>query len=123
MDLVPIRRSACVAAVLMFLFSCSYSPEKDFESRHPKQTDSAFVIHTVEIKDMKFTPDTVAVNKGDRIVFVNRDLVAHCVTETGNAWTSGAIPGGESYTHIADSSANYYCAIHKVMKGTITVKP
>ncbi|HEY4150288.1 MAG TPA: plastocyanin/azurin family copper-binding protein [Chitinophagaceae bacterium] len=80
-------------------------------------------IYTVEIKDMQFLPDTLVVKKGDKVIFVNRDMVNHCVTEEGsNAWTSAAIPGGEDWMLVVEKSANYYCAIHKVMKGKIIVK-
>jgi len=90
-------------------------------STAPKQ--ASYEVHTVEIKEMKFVPDSITVNKGDEVVFVNRDLVAHCVTEEkSSAWTSGNLPAGQSYLLVAKESADYYCAIHKVMKGKIIVK-
>jgi len=78
---------------------------------------------TVEIRNMKFTPDSLVVKKGDKIVFVNRDMVVHCVTAIeGDTWTSGALPTGALFTLIAGKSSVYYCAIHKVMKGVIIVQ-
>lgn len=80
-------------------------------------------VYTVEIKDMKFVPDSLVVKKGDKVIFINRDMVNHCVTEeVKNGWTSSAIPGGEDWMLVVNKSSNYYCAIHMVMKGKIIVK-
>ncbi len=97
-------------------------------SGEPKQKEAPaeepkYEVFTVEIKNMKFVPDSIEVKKGDKIVFVNRDLVNHCVTEEKTkAWTSGPIPQGESYVMVADKTAEYFCAIHAVMKGKIIVR-
>ena len=106
---------------VFLLNSCSSAPDKKNAATAPKEIP--YQVYTVEIKDMKFVPDTITVNKGDEVVFVNRDIVAHCVTEeTSKAWTSGSLASGESYLLVAKESAAYYCAIHKVMKGKIIVK-
>lgn len=82
-----------------------------------------YEVYTVDIKDMKFVPDTLTVKKGDKIYFVNRDLVNHCVTELkSKAWTSGNIPPNETYLLVANTSTDYYCGIHTVMKGRIVVQ-
>jgi len=87
------------------------------------QEKPKYEVHTVEIKDMKFVPDSLVVKKGDEVVFVNRDLVNHCVTEEKTkAWTSGPLPSGGSYLIVAKKSSNYFCAIHVVMKGKIIVQ-
>lgn len=112
--------SAVVVVSAPALNGCSSDAgkEKPVPVVRPKEPD----IYTVEIKDMKFVPDSLVVKKGDRVIFVNRDMVGHCVTEDGKAWTSGAIPGGEDWMLVAQKSSNYYCAIHVVMKGRIIVK-
>lgn len=78
---------------------------------------------TVEIKDMKFSPDTITVNKGDTVLWINRDMVAHDATEVpSKAWTSGPINPGGSWKMVVTGSADYYCSIHVVMKAKIQVK-
>ncbi|WP_026769079.1 plastocyanin/azurin family copper-binding protein [Asinibacterium sp. OR53] len=78
--------------------------------------------YTVEIAQMKFSPATITVDKGDSILFVNHDLVAHDVTEQSKkAWSSSVLQPGASWKMEAVSSADYYCSIHVVMKGKITV--
>ncbi|MEP6951909.1 MAG: cupredoxin domain-containing protein [Ginsengibacter sp.] len=80
-------------------------------------------IHTVEISGMKFNPDVITVHKGDTIIWKNNDLVVHCVTELPtNAWTSSKIPPGASWEMVVNTSSNYFCAIHLVMKGKIIVE-
>jgi plastocyanin len=117
------RKSVYLLGAVLFLYSCSPSPEnnKKTDTAAPKETP--YEVYTVEIKGMRFVPDSITVKKGDRIVFVNRDIVTHCVTEEGShAWTSSAIPAGEAYMLAVNASSNYYCAIHQVMKGKIILK-
>ena len=96
--------------MVVLLKGCTLAPVK------PK-------VYTVEIRDMKFVPDGITVNKGDTIIWVNKDMVAHDVTEEGTkAWTSSTIPPEQSWKMEITTSANYYCSIHVVMKGKISVE-
>src|SRR4051794_35859816 len=80
-------------------------------------------VHVVEIKQMKFTPEALDVKKGDTVVWVNHDIVAHDVTEeTNKAWSSSSLAPGKSWRMVVTSNANYYCAIHRVMKGKLLLK-
>ncbi|NEM97693.1 plastocyanin/azurin family copper-binding protein [Pontibacter burrus] len=79
--------------------------------------------HVVEIKQMKFNPAELTVNKGDTVVFVNKDVLRHDATETtGKSWKSPALASGQSWKVVATKSASYYCSFHPVMKGKIIVK-
>ncbi|MDV3308968.1 MAG: plastocyanin/azurin family copper-binding protein [Cyclobacteriaceae bacterium] len=78
--------------------------------------------HVVEISQMKFVPDVLYVSKGDTIVWINKDMVEHDVTEEAtNAWTSSRIPAGGSWEMVATQSDAYFCSLHVVMKGKIIV--
>lgn len=80
-------------------------------------------VDTVIISDMKFQPEEIKVHKGNIVIWINKDLVAHCVTETkSQAWTSSTIPPDGSWKMTVTQSSNYYCAIHPVMKGKIVMK-
>jgi plastocyanin len=107
--------------VLFFLPGCGNGEQKPVvQTNTVKQVP--YQVYTVEIKEMKFVPDSISVKKGDEVVFVNRDMVPHCVTEEkDSAWSSSAIAPGESYLLVVKQSTDYYCAIHKVMKGKIVV--
>ncbi|HEY4650884.1 MAG TPA: plastocyanin/azurin family copper-binding protein [Pontibacter sp.] len=80
-------------------------------------------VHTVRISQMKFTPATLTVAKGDTVVFINKDIVTHDATESsGKSWKSPALAPGDSWRLVAGKSAAYYCSFHPVMKGKIIVK-
>ena len=77
--------------------------------------------HTIEIRQMKFIPDLITVAEGDKIVFVNYDMVMHDITEVSKKW-SHQLPVNESWIYTADKSTEYYCSLHPVMKGKIVVE-
>ncbi len=78
--------------------------------------------HIVEIKDMKFQPEVLTVNKGDIVTWINRDYVPHDVTEINKAWASPRLKTNQSWKKVITKSASYYCSIHVVMKGKLIVK-
>lgn len=80
-------------------------------------------LHTVEIKQMKFQPAELMVQKGDTVVWINHDIVPHDVTEESKkTWTSSLMPVGASWSLVVDESADYYCSIHVIMKGKLIVQ-
>ncbi|QMU28200.1 plastocyanin/azurin family copper-binding protein [Adhaeribacter radiodurans] len=80
-------------------------------------------VYTVEIKGMEFLPAQIKVKKGDTIVWINKDIVVHTVTEEKRkAWTSSLIPIGKSWKMVVKESSLYYCTLHPVMKGQIQVQ-
>ncbi|MBD0332944.1 MAG: cupredoxin domain-containing protein [Chitinophagaceae bacterium] len=97
---------------LLLLYGCSPAPF----IKEPKT-------HTVEIKEMKFQPATLLLQKNDTVVFVNHDLVAHNATEASKkAWGSPTLASGDSWKVVVTQSAGYYCTIHPVMKGKLVVQ-
>jgi len=80
-------------------------------------------VHVVEIKQMQFQPATITVQKEDTIVFVNKDIVMHNVTEQSKAaWSSSTMKPGDSFKLVPKESSNYFCTLHLVMKGKIQVQ-
>jgi plastocyanin len=97
---------------LLFLSNCS--PDKEVPTHG---------VYTVEIKQMQFQPAQLEVQKGDTVIFVNHDLVAHNVTEEASkAWASPTLPNDSSWKLVAMQSADYYCTLHPVMKGKVVVQ-
>lgn len=108
--LITVRYSISICLVLA-VYSCT-SPEKII----PKS-------HTIEIRSMQFQPAELSLQKGDTVVFINRDLFVHDVTEGKNkAWTSTPLSTDQSYRMVVNESADYYCSIHPVMKGKLVVQ-
>lgn len=92
----------------VYLASCGPQPQ-------PKS-------HTIHIKSMKFDPAVLTITKGDTVTWINDDMVDHDITEEAKKeWSSGALPTGKSWSKVMNSSADYFCSIHVVMKGKIQV--
>jgi plastocyanin len=80
-------------------------------------------IHSVEITQMKFYPAELKVKKGDKVIFVNHDLVTHDITEESKKeWSSSPLATDQTWVLVVTGSVNYFCSIHPVMKGKIIVE-
>jgi plastocyanin len=95
--------------VLLLAGACSGS----IESKH--QT------HNVVISQMKFNPSELLVNLHDTIVFTNKDIVSHDVTEANRKWTSNVLANGMSWRLVIKEEADFYCTIHPMMRGKVQV--
>ncbi len=94
--------------------------ENDSSDFALKNTSS---FHTIEIKQMKFQPNELKLHKGDTVLWINKDITDHDVTEeTKKAWTSSKLPMGKSWSMIVEESADYFCSLHVVMKGKLIVE-
>ncbi|MGH8180055.1 MAG: plastocyanin/azurin family copper-binding protein, partial [Steroidobacteraceae bacterium] len=49
---------------------------------------------------MRFNPQTLTVQRGDRVTWINKDLFPHTVTAAGK-FDSHPIPAGGSWTYVA----------------------
>ena len=96
----------------------SSKPQTDVveQSNYKPQT------HIVEIKDMKFQPEDLLVHKGDTVLWINKDIVAHDVTADNKDWTSAPLANEASFKKEITESASYYCSIHVVMKGKVRIE-
>jgi len=101
-----------LVAALIILPGCSSAPGKTV----PKT-------YTVEIVSMKFQPAELTVHKGDTVIFLNKDMVVHNVTEDRDkGWSSSSLPIDQSYQLAVTGTVHYYCSIHPMMKGVIMVE-
>lgn len=120
------RRFALVCLIISpLIFGCNTAPHED---PGPPQYDVvktpvAPTAHAVSIAQMKFIPETLRVHLGDTVVFTNKDVVDHDATALpDSSWSSHALHPGESWKWVADTSSDYFCSIHVVMRGTIVVE-
>ena len=81
-------------------------------------------VHTVVIDATNFAPKFVHAKVGDRIVWVNKDLLVHTATAKRGAFDSKEIQAGKSWSFIATGSGqfDYKCALHPTMKGSLLVE-
>jgi len=114
-----------IAWLLLFvLVSDSCSPVSEKKGGEPSMGDeSKPAMHSIEMSQMKFYPAELKVKKGDKIVFVNHDIVTHDITEESKkVWNSSPMSEGQTWILVATETVNYYCSIHPVMKGKIVVE-
>jgi len=79
----------------------------------------------VDIRNFAFTPKTLNVPAGTRVVWTNRDEEPHVVVSAGQQFASShALDTSDSYAVTFDrpGTYTYYCAIHPMMVGTIIVQ-
>lgn len=83
---------------------------------------------TVTILNFAFTPQDLTIKAGTTVTWVNNDSAAHKLAlSSGDAsgFGSANLANGQtySYTFTKTGTVNYFCQIHPMMKGTITVTP
>jgi plastocyanin len=76
----------------------------------------------VLIKDFKFRPDTITINKGDTITWTHPGPASHTVKFADSE--SAILKNGTSYSKTFDKTGtfDYECGIHPYMKGKVMVK-
>ena len=81
-------------------------------------------IHHVNIENMQFQPDVVSVERGDSIVWMNKDLFHHTVTSKSGDFDSHEMKPGETWTYRAAKAgeADYVCSLHPTMHAVLRVK-
>ncbi|MEO8843451.1 MAG: cupredoxin domain-containing protein [Kofleriaceae bacterium] len=102
-------RAACILAILGLFAACG-------SKKHvPK-------ILKVEIRQMAYSPDALAVSVGDTVEWTNYDLVPHSVTS--GTFDSKSIAPKQTYSYVAKASGDfaYNCTFHKMMVGAIIVR-
>lgn len=80
-------------------------------------------IRTVVIDGVKFEPEALTVQRGDTVVWVNKDPFPHTVTAPG-AFDSHSIAAGRSWKYVARKAGDYSytCTLHPNMKGSLKVE-
>ena len=66
-------------------------------------------------------PATLTLKPGEKVTWINKDLVPHTASAVSKAFDSGVIAAGASWTYTvreAGSSA-YVCLFHPTMQGTL----
>jgi plastocyanin len=81
---------------------------------HAEAASRKSVTHTVTIDGARFAPADLAVKRGDSIVWVNKDILAHTATSKSGAFDSKVIQPGQSWKCTAKRKGNfaYTCSFH-----------
>ena len=89
----------------------------------------------VVMRNIAFSPATITIHVGQRVVWRNDDSAPHTTTSgscSGNVctpmpgWDSGTLNQGQSFSHTFNAAGTftYYCRIHgAMMQGSVVVMP
>ena len=79
----------------------------------------------IEIKGFHFTPQTLTVKSGAKVIWINRDDDAHVVTSSDKKFEkSPPLDTDQKFTITAGAPGtyNYFCSVHPKMTGKIIVE-
>jgi plastocyanin len=80
----------------------------------------------VTIDNFTFSPATLTVARGSRVVWTNRDDIPHTVTSADEprAMKSEPLDTGDTFSHVfaTKGAFRYFCSLHPHMQGTIVVQ-
>ncbi|HEY4696097.1 MAG TPA: cupredoxin family copper-binding protein [Candidatus Hydromicrobium sp.] len=83
----------------------------------------------IEMRNSRFSPETVTIKQGTTVTWVNEDLSSHTITSGERNNESGIFDSGNissggsfSYTFNDKGTFNYFCKLHPGMEGTIEVE-
>ncbi|RDJ97748.1 cupredoxin domain-containing protein [Paraburkholderia lacunae] len=87
-------------------------------------SDAAAKTYLIVIEQMRFDPPVLTVHRGDRVVWVNRDLFPHTASAMSKAFDSHEISPDASWSYVArrPGSYPYMCTLHSTMRGTLIVQ-
>lgn len=131
MNFQILKPSAFIFMLALILSSCkseapkTTEPEVQEEVTTEEEPQEPIFIDghpTVVIDQMVFTPETLTISKGDTVVFINKDIFMHNAVETDSTWYSPILSTGDIWRFAPESTTDYYCSLHLVMKGKIVVE-
>lgn len=78
----------------------------------------------IGIKDFKFTPDTITIPVGTKVIWTNQDTIAHTVTSDNGVFKSDLLNLDKSfeYTFNQPGTFSYHCDPHPFMIAKIVVQ-
>ena len=80
--------------------------------------------HTIAIEGMRFQPEVLTVERGDIIVWVNKDLVPHTATSKAGNFDSKLIEANKSWNYTVRTKGDfaYICTFHPTKKAMLRVE-
>jgi plastocyanin len=85
-------------------------------------SEASGVVHVV-MRNMKFSPASVEIKRGETVEWTNEDITPHTAT-SAPLFDSGSIDSDKSWRHTFTKPGNfpYTCTFHPEMKAVVTVK-
>jgi plastocyanin len=136
----PSAKGGAVLLAALLLSGCGTPPDRygaaSTSARHPEPGPPTPAAATqaeprpgevrVTIDNFAFSPRTLTVAAGTKVVWVNHDDVPHTATSSARprAFDSGALDTDDTFGHVfgAPGTYDYFCAVHPHMTGQVIVK-
>ena len=117
----------CLMSLAFLLAGCygsGYAPPATPAPTTQAAAPPASGVVNVELVNFAFSPQTVTVAEGTRVIWTNKDSVQHTVTEDKGAWDSGPINPGQFVERVMYNKGvfQYHCTIHPRMTSTVIVE-
>jgi plastocyanin len=95
-----------------------------FAVKQSKAADQPASNAEVKIDNFTFQPETITVQAGTQVTWVNRDDMPHTITTDDKMLKSKAVDTDEkfSFTFATPGTYKYFCSIHPKMTGEVVVK-
>jgi len=79
--------------------------------------------HQIVITSFEFEPILLKIRAGDRITWLNKDIVPHTATASDDSWDTGIIETNQSksVTFSKSSTSSYFCFYHPTMKAKLNI--
>ncbi|WP_198398998.1 cupredoxin domain-containing protein [Caballeronia hypogeia] len=86
--------------------------------------DAGAATYVVVIEQMRFEPPALTVARGDRVVWLNKDLFPHTATADAKAFDSHDIAADASWSYVAREAGSYAysCTLHPTMHAVLNVR-
>ncbi len=80
--------------------------------------------HTVQIRNLQFSPSELVVAPGDTVVWVNNDLIPHTITADDRGWDSERLNQNHQWEFVVQEGTDgtYFCLYHPSMTGRLLIR-
>ncbi len=80
--------------------------------------------HTVQIRNLRFSPSELVVAPGDTVVWVNNDLIPHTITADDRSWDSERLNQNDRWEVVVHEGMRetYFCRYHPSMTGRLLIR-
>src|SRR5690554_3499511 len=111
-----------VTTIMAMVFSACLADTVHQSDTSEMALQDTQIVHVVEIKNLSFVPKSIKAARGDKIVWINKDMFPHNIVDSGSQVTlSETLAKDDKFSYIVDKDMNYKCGFHPSMTGTINV--
>ena len=124
--MISIRKILILGLVIISVLVSGCSAQNTGTKAPPSpSTSGSGIKKDIEISGFAFNPSELTINKGDTVIWTNKDSASHTVSsDSGSELGSGMLSNGQAYSHTFDSAGTfeYHCSVHPSMKAKIIVR-